>query len=161
MFIYLAILALGFIGFFIHLYVSPLPKTALRVVRLFLLYQILFSLGLTSLLSFIGLSFMTDFVATYSGWPACPFEKQLGNVNLGYALLSFLCIWRNDDFWLATILGSSVWLIGDGIGHLADMLLNGNYAPGNVGVPLYTDFIVPLFLLALYGIYKKLQKAAT
>jgi hypothetical protein len=26
---------------------------------------------------------MTDFVADYSGWPACPFEKQLDDVNLG------------------------------------------------------------------------------
>lgn len=158
MFIYISILILGIVGFFIHLFVSKEPKTALRIVRLFLLYQLVFSVGLTSLLSFIGLMFLTDFVAAYSGWPACPFEKQLANVNLGYATLGILCIWREDDFWLATIIGLSVWLIGDGIGHIADMVLNHNYTPGNVGVPLYTDIIVPVALLILYAVYQKLKK---
>ena len=158
MFIYIMILALGVIGFFIHLFVSKEPQTPLRIVRLFLLYQLVFSVGLTSLLAFIGLTFMTDFVAVYSGWPACPFEKQLGNVNLGYAALGILCIWRGDEFWLATIIGLSIWLIGDGIGHIADMIVNNNYTPGNVGVPLYTDIIVPIALLILYAVYQRLKK---
>ncbi len=160
MLIYIAILVLGILGFFIHLFVSKEPKTPLRVVRLFLLYQLVFSVGLTSLLAFIGLMFMTDFVAVYSGWPSCPFEKQLANVNLGYALLGILCIWRGDDFWLATILGISIWLLGDGIGHIADMILHHNYSPGNVGVPLYTDIIVPIALLILYAFYQFLKKRA-
>lgn len=158
MIIYISILALGIIGFFIHLFVSKEPKTALRIVRLFLLYQLVFSVGLTSLLSFIGLMFMTDFVAAYSGWPACPFEKQLANVNLGYAALGILCIWMKDEFWLATIIGLSIWLVGDGIGHLADMILHHNYTPGNIGVPLYTDIIVPAILIILYVVYQKLKK---
>lgn len=158
MFIYITILALGIIGFFIHLFVSKEPKTPLRIVRLFLLYQLVFSVGLTSLLAFFGLMFMSEFVAAYSGWPACPFEKQLANVNLGYAVLGILCIWKGDEFWLATIIGISIWLIGDGIGHLADAILHQNYEPGNIGVPLYTDIIVPLALIILYIIYQRLKK---
>jgi hypothetical protein len=157
MFIYITILALGIIGFFIHLFVSQQPKTPLRIIRLFLLYQLVFSVGLTSLLAFIGLTFMTDFVAAYSGWPACPFEKQLGNVNLGYAVLGILCIWKGDEFWLATIIGLSIWLLGDAIGHIADMIINHNYTPGNIGVPLYTDIIVPLALIILYVVYQHLK----
>ena len=68
-----------------------------------------------------------------------------------------MCIWRGDDFWLATIIGLSVWLLGDAIGHIADMIINHNYAPGNVGVPLYTDIIVPAALLILYAIYQRLK----
>jgi hypothetical protein len=158
--IYIIILALGIIGFFIHLFTSKCPKTPLRIVRLFLLYQLVFSVGLTSLLAFIGLMFMSDFVAAYSGWPACPFEKQLANVNLGYAMLGILCIWMGDDFWLATILGLSIWLLGDGIGHIADLILHNNDTPGNVGVPLYTDIIVPIILLILYAVYQFLKRAA-
>ena len=100
---------------------------------------------------------MTDFVALYSGWPASPFEMQLGNVNLGYGVLGILCIWRGDDFWLATIVGSSIWLLGDGIGHIADLILNNNTAPGNIGVPLYTDIIIPIALIVLYAIYQVLK----
>lgn len=160
MFIYIAILALGIIGFFIHLFLSKEPKTLLRIVRLFLLYQLVFSVGLTSLLAFVGLMFMSDFVAAYSGWPACPFEKQLANVNLGYALLGILCIWKGDDFWLATILGISIWLLGDGIGHIGDSLLHDNKTPGNIGVPLYTDIIVPVALLILYAVYQRLKRGS-
>ena len=159
MFIYIMILAFGVIGFVLHLFISKEPKTPYYVMRLFLLYQLVFSVGLSSLLAFIGLMFMSDFVAAYSGWPTCPFEKQLANVNLGYAVLGILCIWKGDDFWLATILGSSIWLIGDGIGHIADMILHHNYAPGNVGVPLYTDIIVPLVLLTSFAIYQRLKKS--
>ncbi len=158
MIIYIAILALGILGFFIHLFVSKKPRTPLWVVRLFLLYQLVFSVGLSSLLAFIGLTFMTDFVAAYSGWPACPFEKQLGNVNLAFAVLGILCIWMGDDFWLATILGLSIWLLGDAIGHIADLIYNHNDTPGNIGVPLYTDIIVPVILLILFGVYKYLKK---
>jgi hypothetical protein len=158
-FIYITILALGVIGFFIHLFVSKEPKTPLRIVRLFLLYQLVFSVGFSSLLAFFGLMFMSDFVAAYSGWPACPFEKLLANVNLGYAVLGIMCIWRGDEFWLATIIGISIWLLADGIAHLAYMILNHNFTPGNIGVPLYTDIIVPIVLIILYAVYQHLKKS--
>lgn len=158
MFIYILILAAGIIGFLIHLFISKEPKTPLRIVRLLLLYQLVFSVGVSSFLAFIGLMFMSEFVAAYSGWIACPFEKQLANVNLGYAVLGIMCIWRSDDFWLATIIGSSIWLFLDGIGHIADMILHHNYAPGNIGVPLYTDIIVPIVLIILYATYQHLKK---
>lgn len=158
MIIFVAILVLGVLGFFIHLFVSKQPKTLLRIVRLFLLYQLVFSVGLASLLSFFGLTFLSEYVATYSGWPACPFEQLLGNVNIAFAVLGILCIWRGDDFWLATILGASIWLLGDAVIHLVDMVTHHNYAAGNVGVPLYTDILIPVVLLILYPWYQYLKK---
>lgn len=158
MIIYIAILALGVVGFFIHLFASKQPKTPLRVVELFLVYQLVFSVGLSSFLAFFGLMFLTQFVADYSGWPSSPFEKQLGNVNLAFGVLGILCIWYREHFWLATILGASIWLLADGIGHLGDLLIYHNEAPGNIGVPLYTDIIVPILLLVLYALYSNLKK---
>lgn len=156
--IFIAVLALGLIGFLIHFLVSKEPRTLYRVVRLFLLYQLVFSVGFASLLAFYGLTFMTDFVAVYSGWPTCPFEKLLGNVNLAFAVLGIMCIWRGDEFWFATILGMSIWLLADAVTHIIDIVVNKNYAPGNAGVPLWTDIIIPIVLLALYAWYKYLQK---
>lgn len=158
MFIFASLLAFSIIGFLIHLYVSKEPKTPLRIVELLLLYQLVFSVGLVSLLAFLGLTFMPDYVAEFSGWPACPFQQQLANVNLGYGVLGLLCIWKRDDFWLATILGLSIWLMGDAIHHLAHMVNYQNYTPGNIGLTLYSDIAVPLFLLILYALYKYLQK---
>lgn len=158
MIIYIGILLFGILSFLLHLFLSKEPKTPLRVVRLFLLYQLIFSVGIISFLSFYGLTFMDEFVAWYSGWPACPFEQLLGNVNLAFGVLGILCIWRGDDFWFATILGISIWLLGDAIFHLYDMIYNHNYTPGNVGVPLYTDIIIPVVLLSFYAWYQHLKK---
>lgn len=157
MIVYVAILVLGVVAFLIHLFLSKEPKTPLRVVELFLLYQLVFSVGLTSFLAFFGLTFMTDYVALFSGWPPCPFEKLLGNVNLAFGVLGILCIWIRGNFWLATILGLSIWLLGDGVIHIIDMVNNHNYAPGNIGVTLYTDIIVPIILLITYAIYAHLK----
>jgi hypothetical protein len=156
--IYYTILAAGVIGFLIHLYMSPLPRTPLRVLELFMVYQLVFSLGLSSFLSFYGLDFLPVYVATFSGWPACPFEELLANVNLGYFVLGIMCIWYREHFWTATIIGSSIWLLADAFTHIREAWVNGNYMPGNVGVPLYTDIIVPLVLLICLPIYHYLRR---
>jgi hypothetical protein len=155
MILFVGILAMGVIGFFIHLFVSKKPITWPRIVELLLLYQLVFSLGFASLLSFIGLAFLPRLVAEYLGWPFCPFQHELANVNLGYSVLGFMCIWYRENFWLATVIGASIWLIGDGIGHVIDAYINNNYAPGNVGIPLYTDFIVPFIMLMLLQEYRR------
>jgi len=156
MILFLGILAVGFIGFVVHVYKNKEQMTPLRCAELFVLYQLVFSVGLTSLLAFYGLTFMTDFVAAFSGWPTCPFAKLLGNVNLAFATLGILCIWIRGNFWLATTLGVSIWLLGDAITHIIDMIANQNYAPGNVGVTLYTDILIPVVLLISYAAYRYL-----
>jgi hypothetical protein len=149
MFIFISLLCFSIIGFIIHLYCDKLPRTRGRIIELLLLYQLVFSVGTTSLLAFIGLSLMPEYIANYTGWPGSPFEQQLANVNLGYAVLGILCIWLRGNFWTATCLGFSIWIFSDGIAHLSDMVRHGNYAPGNIGIPLYTDILVPVVLVVL------------
>lgn len=152
---FLSIYAMSFIAFFIHM--SRLKeRTRNRAIEIFLLYQLVFSVGLTSLVAFFGLTFLDRYIAEYTDWPVCPFEQQLANVNLGYALLGFLCIWYRGLFWCATIIGFSVWILGDGIHHLYHYFVHGNASPGNVGVPLITDFAVPILLLVLMWRYLKI-----
>lgn len=156
--LFLSIYVFGIIGFFIHLFKIPANRrTWPKTIELLLLYQIVFSLGLTSIMSFFGLTFMSEYVAAFTNWPASPFEQQLANVNLAFGTLGILSIWFRGLFWTATILGFSIWIIGDGIHHLLLAIFQHNYSEGNVGVPLYTDFIIPfilLFLLFLHTCYK-------
>jgi len=156
--LFLSIYVLSLIAFFIHLYCDKQPRTKERVLELFLLYQIVFSLGLTSFMAFYGLTFMKEYVASYSGWTSCAFEQLLANVNLSFGILGILCIWYRGYFWMATILGFSIWILSDGITHILDMVINKNDAPGNIGVPLWTDIIVPIVLLILLSFYLKQQK---
>jgi hypothetical protein len=158
--LFLSIYVLSLAAFLIHLYLDKAPRTKERVLELFLLYQIVFSLGLTSLMAFYGLTFMKEYVAKISGWASCTFEQLLANVNLAFGILGILCIWYRGYFWMATILGFSIWILSDGITHLLDMWMNHNYTPGNIGVPLWTDIIVPIILLILLVFYMRDQASA-
>lgn len=160
MFIFISLLAMSIIGFIIHVMLESKPISTPRIVELLLLYQLVFSVGMTSLLAFFGLTFMGDFVAQYTGWPASPFEQQLGNVNLGYGVLGIMSIWFRGGFWVATVIGFSVWILSDGAHHFMQMIYEHDYMPGNIGVPLITDIIVPLVLLLLLAWHLKLSPLA-
>jgi hypothetical protein len=150
---------IGLIGFFIHLFsLQKKERTFPRVIEFLLLYQIVFSLGITSLLAFIGFSFMPDEVASFLGWNSCPFQQELANVNLAFGVLGIMSIWYRDDFWTATIIGFSIWIFADGLHHLYEYFWYGNNTAGNIGVPLYTDLIIPTILLVLLVLYKMVVK---
>lgn len=155
----LIIFALSFIAFFIHYFYSKEPKTFARFVELLLLYQLTFNLGLMSLLAFVGFMFFPEQVASAVGWPVSSFEHEMANVNLGYSVLGFLCIWLRGHFWTATIIGASIWLIGDSIGHYLNSIQQHNYTSGNIGIPMYTDAIIPMIFLILLAVHLKLGPA--
>ena len=156
---FLSIYVLGVLGFLLHAALLPAAsRTRARLIELALLYQIVFSLGLTSLVAFFGLTFMGPYIAAYTGWQACPFQQQLANVNLAFGVLGILSIWFRKGFWIATVLGFSIWILSDGVHHLYHYLAYDNAAAGNIGVPLWTDILVPLLLLVLTFLYLRTEK---
>jgi hypothetical protein len=154
MFFFISIYLFSLAAFLIHWKkLLPEQKNAGKCIELLLLYQIVFSLGITSLVAFGALSLMKEYIATYTGWPACPFEQQLANVNLAFGVLGILSIWLRGLFWVATVLGFSIWILSDGFHHLYEYHVLNNFSEGNVGVPLWTDFLVPMVLLILLYLY--------
>lgn len=154
--LFLSMYVFSLLGPLIHwLRLDKNQRSQAKVIELLLLYQLVFSVGATSLLAFIGLTFIPEYVASYSGWPTCPFQQELGNVNLAFGILGFMCTWWRGSFWLATVLGFSIWIFADGIHHVWDILMNQNYAPGSIGVSLITDLIVPVVLIFLITYYSK------
>lgn len=156
MFLFLSIYPLGLLFFIIHFFNQPKEqRNKSSFIELFLLYLIVFGIGITSLVAFIGLTFLDDYVAQFTNWPRCPFEQQLANVNLGYGILGIMGIWFRRYFWLATVVGFSVWIFGDGIHHFYHYIVHDNDSDGNIGVPLYTDVIIPVLLFIFYYLYYK------
>lgn len=152
--LFLSIYPLGLLAFLLH--VAALPsasRSASHLLELLLAYQIFFNIGLTSLVSFFGLTFMAQYIADYTGWTVSPFEQQLANVNLAFAVLGILSIWFRQGFWLATIVGFSIWILGDAIHHLYHYIVYKNSLPGNIGAPFWTDVIIPLWMLCLLFFY--------
>lgn len=166
MIVFLLIYAMSVIGFFIHLFLSKKERNKKEIFELLILYQIVVNIGILSLMSAMALLFAPKMVADTLGWPTCPFQHELGNVNLAFGTLGILCIWLRGNFWLATILGASIWLIGDGIGHLSMFYANraANVAAGTVQINnwimLITDFLIPITLLLLLFAYRKLDSSS-
>jgi hypothetical protein len=124
------------------------------VVETLLFYFLVFTVGVTGFYSFLGHAFNPDRVAKFIGWPpGNPFQWEVAVTNLSHTVLGFLCIWIRGAFWTATVIASSIWLLGCGYGHVREMVKNRNFAPGNAGAPFYSDVVKPLVLIALLIAY--------
>lgn len=162
MIFFLIVYSFSVIGFFIHLFMSKKDRNKKELFELLMLYQLVVNIGILSLISAFALLFMPKMVADSLGWPTCPFQHELGNVNLAFGALGILCIWFRGNFWVATIIGASIWLIGDGIGHLSLLYSQNSSSAANPAlinnwIMLITDFLIPITLLLLLYAYKKLD----
>lgn len=156
---YLVLTFIALIGATIKVVRKKGEKKASYVLKIYLLWLIAWGIGVGGLLGFAAHSLVADNTAMYIGWlPGSPFQFEIAIANLAMAVLGFMCIWLDDQFWLATIVSSTVFFWGAAYGHIKDMMINGNYAPGNAGAPLYMDLIAPAVLLILFIAYKVTKK---
>lgn len=105
--------------------------------------------GFASIVSFFMHFFLADRVAQSIGWEAgSPFQLEVAGANLALGLLGFGGFWRRD-FWLPYVVSKTAFLWVAGITHIIDLVNRNNFAPGNVGLTLYMDFIWPLIYIGL------------
>jgi hypothetical protein len=135
------------------------PLNSLIVVKTFLLSFLVISIGIGSVWAFIGHAFLSAQVAANIGWPAGnPFQLEVAFSNLAIGVLGIMCYWLRGNFWTATVIVSSIFLMGDAIVHLINMMQYSNYAPGNAGAIFYMDIIGPIILIVLLILYRILNK---
>jgi hypothetical protein len=84
------------------------------------------------------------------GWPMSPFQFEVGLTNLLLGVLGLMAGWFDRDFWLATIVAFSVYMLGAAAGHVRSMVRERNFAPGNAGYIFWYDVLVPVLLIVLY-----------
>ena len=139
-------LIMGIVGAIIQTFVMGIP-----FINTLLLYILVFSVGLQGFFSFSGHYYKSDEIAEYIGWPKGNlFQKEIAYTNLAFGVLGILCIWFRGGFWLATIIGQSVFLFGAAHVHIIDRAKNKNLHAGNAGIILYMDVILPLILIGLW-----------
>jgi hypothetical protein len=157
-------LVLGIIIALVMLGVQFYSKRALtlkRIIGTTLLSLLVVTVGLGSIWASIGHSLFANQVASTIGWaPGSPFQQEVAFANLAFGVLGILCIWIRGNFWTATVIGVSIFLLGDAIGHISNILVTGNYATGNAGTVLVLDILVPLLLIGLLVAYKILEERA-
>jgi Family of unknown function (DUF6790) len=101
--------------------------------------------------------------AALIGWQPSPFQFEVGVANLGMGVIGIIGFWRKNDFgyWLATILFTTCLLWGAAIGHIHQMVVAHNTAPGNAGLIFYTDWAIPAFLWLLLIVWIKVKRRTT
>jgi hypothetical protein len=116
-----------------------------RLVRAVLI----FPLGLMSLWAAFGHIFFPEMAARAIGWQTSPFQFEVGVANLGIGLAALYAAFRSRDARIAAGLVAAGFLGGAGIGHIRDIVHAGNFAPGNAGPILFTDFLTPIAIFVL------------
>jgi hypothetical protein len=120
------------------------------VIGVFLLSFLVISLGIASLIGFVGHVFFADSVATNIGRATgSQFQLEVGFANLAIGILGITCISLRDNYWVATVIAATIFLWGAAFGHITDIIVHGNYATGNAGGALYDDLLVPLIAIVL------------
>jgi len=149
---------LGLVVGAMHVYLDKQPRTKGRVAEIFLLWFLVISVGIGGVFAFIGHTVFADATAASIGWPAGnPFQSEVAVANLTVGILGILCYWMRGNFWVATVIGFSVWWLGDAVVHIREIVVAENYAPNNAGVTFYLAILFPVILITLlvYYLYAK------
>lgn len=75
-------------------------------------------------------------------------ENAMGDLAIG--VVGVMAYWFRGHFWLATIVVLTVQYIGDAAGHIYFWVVENNTKPYNIGIPLWTDILLPIVMWALY-----------
>jgi len=122
---------------------------------------LLLPIGITGLWAGISHVFFPAVAATHIGWETSPFQFEVGMADLAIGVTACLSFWQDMTFKAAAICAASVFLLGDAIGHVHQMMVAGNFAPGNAGLPFYMDIICPVLAITLLVIATGDRNAAS
>jgi hypothetical protein len=115
----------------------------------FLSWILLLPIGITGLWAGISHVFFAATAASYIGWETSPFQFEVGMADLAIGVTACMAFWCDLNFKAAAISAASIFLLGDAVGHVKQMLVAGNFAPGNAGVAFYMDVACPVLAIAL------------
>ncbi len=110
----------------------------------FLASFLVFAVGVTFLYNFIMHVFFGEMAARFIGWADSPFQAEVGFASLGFAAVGIYAAFAGFGARLAAILGPSLFLLGAAAGHIRQMIVADNFAPGNAGVIFWTDILFAL-----------------
>jgi hypothetical protein len=136
---------------------GPLSRDA--VVEALLSWLLFFSFGVSYFYNFVVHVFFGDMAARFIGWENSPFQAEVGFASLGFSVVGFLTFRGSRDMRLAAIVGPACFLWGAAIGHIVQMVATHNFAPGNSGIILYSDILLPIIGFALLWMSRPNQAA--
>ncbi|MEO7402627.1 MAG: DUF6790 family protein [Burkholderiales bacterium] len=124
-------------------------------------WVLLLSVGVQGVYTFILHVFFSTYAAEHIGWAPSPFQFEVGVADLTVGLLGLIAFWSNFSFRVAATIAAVVWYGGDAIGHVYQMIVAHNFAPGNAGPWFWTDVLVPIVLALCALVIWNRQKASS
>ncbi len=146
----------------IHLGLSPARRShGAAIAGTFLLYLFVIYVGLMGLLTAYAHVFRPLQTSASIGWATSPYEYEVGIADLTIGVLGVLCVWFRGNFWLATAVANLVWLEGDALGHIRQVVVYHDQAQNNAGIFLYMEILTPLLILFLTLYHRRKTLPAT
>lgn len=157
---FLTLPVLGLIVAGISLWRRRGPLTSSIVVEDLLAYFILFGVGISYLFNFVFHVFFGDMAAEMIGWKQSPFQAEVGFASLGFAVVGLLAFRGSFGVRVAAVIGPACFSLGAAAGHVYQMVVANNFAPGNAGIVFYMDIAIPLVGFVLLWLQHRLGREA-
>ena len=152
----------GLIAAGISLLNKPKPLSIGEVSEAFLSYHLLFAIGINNLINFLFHVFLGDIAAKFIGWENSPFQVEVGFASLGVGIAGVIAFKASLPFRFATLIPPWAFSLGAAGGHIYQMIVAHNFSPGNVGLVLPIDILMPIVgFVFLWLSYKHPQPGAT
>ncbi len=123
-------------------------------------WLLLLPIGVSGLWAGTSHVFFPAVAARYIGWQTSPFQFEVGMADFAIGVTACLAFWRSLSFKAGAVCAASVFLLGDAVGHVQQMLAAHNFAPGNAGVPFYMDIACPVLALVMLAVARRSHRSS-
>jgi hypothetical protein len=154
-------LIIGFVAAGISLLNKPKPLRINMVAEAFFSYYLLFPIGISNVVNFVFHVFFGEMAAKFIGWEDSPFQAEVGFASLGVGIAGIIAFRASLSFRFAALIPPSVFSLGAAAGHIYQMIAAQNFSPGNVGLVLPSNFLIPLTGFVFLWLSHKHPKPAT
>jgi hypothetical protein len=135
---------IGLIAAGVSLLKKPKPIRISDVAEAFLSYHLLFAIGINNLINFVFHVFFGGIAAKFIGWEDSPFQAEVGFASLGVGIAGVIAFKAGLPFRFATMIPPWAFSLGAAGGHIYQMIVAHNFSPGNVGLVLPIDILMPI-----------------
>jgi hypothetical protein len=126
-----------------------------------LAWILLLPIGVSGIWAAVFHLFFPEVAAADIGWEPSPFQFEVGMADLAMGVTACISFWRSLDFKAGVVIINAIFLLGDAIGHVRQMVVEGNFASGNAGVPFLGDLVFPALSIILLIVVQRSEAAST